>query len=427
MRLRFAVPIGLLATLASAVAPGVASAATAPQRDHGLTIHTFPNPSNAGEEIVVEGRLTDPPVVGQKIVLYHQIAGSAARYKRYGVAMTDAQGYYLFVIKPGPFTNQTGFVIEAGHPAIHSRLVYQRVHALVTLTESQANPDTLDRVLFSGHVTPNHAGERVDLQAQVNGHDFRTIKQGRLDANSDYAIHLRFPIPREYDLRVVFPGDVRNIAGASDVESVIVQQAQNPFFTINSSSPITDFNKPVTISGTLYEPGTKTPEGMTSVTLMGRGLNHESFRSIGSTVTGTDGSYSFTDQSPTQNEIYMVDTTLPPQRHTALLVEGVRDDVTLTATTSTAAKGSVTIFGGMVTPYKGGKTICLQRLGTDGEYHNVKCKEISTQSKYEFVRTVFDVGTFRTRTFADRFNLGNVSPTVTVNGALPPASTVPTG
>jgi len=422
VRLRCAVPIGLLATLAGAALPGVASAA--PASDHGLTSHTFPDPSLAREEIVVQGRLTVAPVGEQKIILYHHNAGSTARYKRYGVAMTDAQGYYQFVIKPGPSTNQTGFVVEDGHRAVHSRLVYQRVQALVSITADPANADTLQPVRFTGHVTPDHRFGRVLLQAQEGSSaDFRTIKDGRLDAGSNYSISYRFRRPGVRDLRVLLPGDLRNIASPSDPVSVTIQQRQNPSFTISSSSPITVFNTPVTISGTLYEPGTMTPEGNTSVTLHGRSTD-QSFRSLGSTTTASNGSYSFT-QSPTRNELYYVATTLPPRRHTAPLLEGVRDEVTLMATTSAASK-SVTAFVGQVTPYKGRKTICLQRLGTDGDYDNVKCKAISTSSTYEFVRTVFDTGTFRTRVFSDRFNLGNVSPTVTVNGGLPPASTAPT-
>ncbi len=421
MRLRFAVPTALLATFAAAVAPGVASAA--PHHNRGLTIRVTPNPIVAGDPVLIYGRLKDDSAAGQTIILYHHISGHSTGYTKVSQTTTDAGGLYEFPRADGVVeTNRSWFVREAGSHGVHSRTVYERVAALVTVAASPTNPDTNHPVLFTGHVTPDHAGGRVELQEQrgVNGDDFRTIETGRLGSGSNYAIRHRFRVPGPRDLRVVLRADARNIRSESDTVSVTVQQTQNPSFTINSSAPITDYNSPVTISGTLYEPGTTTPEPNTNVTLYGHGAD-QSYRSLGSTTTGSDGSYSFANQSATQNEVYAVNTTLPPKRHTAQLFEGVRDVVTLM--TSSTAGG--TSFTGSVTPDKAGHRIYLQRLGLDGDWHNVAQAVVSHGSTYQFTRFVFITGMFRTRIYGGPINLGGHSPAVSVTGAVPPAAALP--
>lgn len=428
MRLRLTVPVSLLAAFAAAVTPGVASAA--PHHNRGLTIAAIPRTIVAGDPVLIYGRLNADPVAGQTIILYHHVNGQSTGYSKVGETKTLAGGIYIFPRADGVVeTNRSWFVREAGLHGVHSRTVYERVAALVTAAANPANADTNHAVLFTGHVTPNHEGERVVLQEQegVNGNDFRTIKSGRLDSSSNYSIRYRFGVPGARDLRVVFRGDRRNIAGVSDTVSVTIQQTQVPSFTINSSSPITDYNTPVKISGTLYQPRTQAPEPNTSVTLYGHG-HDQRYRALGSTVTGTDGSYSFT-QSPTQNEVYVVTTTLPPKRHTAQLFEGVRDVVTLAASstgTSAAAAGSPVTFTGTVAPDKAGHLIDLQRLGLDGEWHTVARTRVSMSSSYEFMRLVFTTAMFRTRIEGDSINLGGHSPSVTVTGVVPPVSTLPT-
>ena len=61
-------------------------------------------------------------------------------------------------------------------------------------------------------------------------------------------------------MRVVLPGDRRNIRSESDAVTVTVQQAQVADFTINTSQPIIPEGSTATISGVLYQKGTTTPE-----------------------------------------------------------------------------------------------------------------------------------------------------------------------
>jgi hypothetical protein len=143
-------------------------------------------------------------------------------------------------------------------------------------------------------------------------------------------------------------------------------------------------------------------------------------------MTGSDGSYSFS-VSPSQNTLYQVRTSLPPKRHTAVLFEGVRDLVTITASSSDSTLGDTVTFTGTVTPDKAGHVIYLQRLGQDGDWHTVAISEVTHDSTYRFTWTFGSPGqpTFRARITSDEHNAGAASPPVTINVATAPASSLP--
>jgi hypothetical protein len=285
--------------------------------------------------------------------------------------------------------------------------------------------------VFSGQVTPTHAFERVELQEQdsSNGNGWKTIATTFTGGGSHFALSHRWARPGLYTLRALFGGDARNIAGESDTVTVTIQQAQNASFTINSSSPIIAEGSSVKISGVLDQPGTKTAEPSTSVTLFGQTANRGR-KALATAVTGTDGSYRFT-QSPTHNEAYQVQTTLKPQRASADLFEGVQDVLTIKASSSTATAGGTVMITGAVSPDKTGHAIYLQRLGTDGDWHDVALGVVTTGSQYSFTYTFGQAGTVQLRARIDGGpdNVGAASSpvTVTVSGvapvpSLPPAS-----
>jgi hypothetical protein len=428
MRLRLAVLACVSTALLATVIPTVVTAAPRPNR--GLTINATPNPILAGEGVLIYGQLNMAPINGQTIILYHHLAGSHRGYTRVASTTTDSHGFYSFTrAEDVVMTSRSWFVREAGS-RVHSRTIRERVAALVTLSASPTSTDTNHRVYFSGHVAPNHAFERVLLQEQRgSSDDWRTLKSGVLGPGSNYLFSYRWRRPGERDVRVVFPGDARNIRGASDPVSVTVEQAQVPGFTINSSSPITDAGDSVTISGVLDQPGTTTPQSNTAVTLYARTASQSKLRPVADTTTRSDGSYSFT-QSPTENTVYQVRTTLAPHRHTALLFEGVRDVVAMTASSITSTVGGTVTFTGTVNPDKTGHVIYLQRLGSDHDWHTVEINTVGPGSSFQFAWAFGKAGTynFRARITSDRRNVGAASGAVkvTVSGSspssLPPAS-----
>jgi hypothetical protein len=431
MRLRLAVLASLVTTLVAAALPSGATAA--PRHNHGLTINAIPDPIQAGDGVFIYGYLRGSPVAGQTIVLYHHLAGRPG-YTRIGRTTTNAFGFYEFTrAEDVVVTNRSWFARDADAPGVHSRTVYEQVAALVGLTAGTTTTVTRQPVLFTGHVTPDHTGERILLQQQIgSSDDWRTLKAGRIGPGSNYAITYAFAFAGERDVRALFPGDRRNIRGASDPVSITVQQKQIPGFTITSSSPLIDYGQSVVISGVLdTSSAANKPEPDTPVTLWARNAYQSRFAPVADTTTGMDGSYTFAAQLPSYNTDYIVRTTLAPHRHSAVLFEGVRDVLNMTASSTTSAVGGQVTFAGTVLPDKAGHVIYLQRLGADGDWHTVEVRLVQFGSTFHFAWTFGRAGTyqFRARITSDHANVGNASAPVTIQvspattpSTLPPAS-----
>jgi hypothetical protein len=424
MRPRFAMLASLVAALAVAAAPGVAGAA--PRHNHGLTINSTPNPIVSGQGVLIYGQLKGSPVAGQPIVLYHRV-GVQRHFTVIGHTTTDSFGFYKFTREEGIVTTNRSWFVR-GPNSSHSRTVHERVSALVSIAADKTAADTRQPITFSGSVSPSHAFQRVLLQAQTGPSDnWHTLKAGRLDAGSHYSIAYRWAVPGDRDVRVVLRGDPRNTRSESDAVTVTIQQAQVADFTINTSQPIIPIGSIVTISGVLDQTNTTTPEPDTSVSLWARGPGQHKFHKLQDTMTATDGSYSFSQQ-PSTNDIYQVRTTLPANRHTASLFEGVRDVLALQATPTTTPVGAKVTFTGSVTPDKAGHLVYLQRLGSDGDWHTVEVRVVRPSSTFQFRWTFGKAGTdkFRARIFSDNRNIGGASApvTITVSG-IAPVSTLP--
>lgn len=420
MRLRLAVLASVLTALVAVAVPSIVTAA--PGHNTGLTINATPNPILSGEGVLIYGQLNVSPIKERTIILYQQLADSHQGYTRVAKTTTDSDGFYAFKDAESVVTTNTSwFVREAGTHRVHSRTIYERVAALVTLTANPTNTDTNHAILFTGHVSPNHASERVLLQQQIgSSNDWRTLKSASLDPGSNYQISYRWRRPGEHDVRVLFPGDARNIKGASDPVTVTIQQAQVPDFTIISSSPIITEGQTVTITGILYKPGTNKPEPSTVLTLYERTAAQQKFVPVIDTTTNPDGTYTF-NQMPTVNTIYQVRTKFLPHRHSALLYEGVRDIVAMSASSGTSTVGSTVTFNGTVVPDKAGHVIYLQRLGADHDWHTVEVRQVAPASTFQFVWKFGRAGTyeFRARITSDALNVGSASSPVTVTVSQP--------
>src|SRR5437868_5178267 len=159
MRPRLVALASMLSAILAIAAPAMASAA--PRHNRGLTINATPNPILAGEGVLIFGHVVGG-TSGQTIRLYHRLAGSP-RFTLVGTATTEPHGFYEFTRAEGVvYTNRSWFVRGPG--GVHSRTVFERVSALVSLGSSATSTDTDHPVLFFGHVSPSHTGERVFLQ-----------------------------------------------------------------------------------------------------------------------------------------------------------------------------------------------------------------------------------------------------------------------
>jgi hypothetical protein len=425
MRLRFTVLACVLSALAFTAITPIASAA--PQRDRGLTIHAVPHNIIAGEAVLIYGRLASHQG-GQVIRLYHSIAGQP-QFSLISVTHTDSAGRYEFTrAEDIVMTNRSWFVRGPG--LTHSRTVHERVAALVSLAASGQSGTTRHPITFSGHLTPDHAGSVVLLQVQKgSSDDWMTLTRGVVGSDSNYQIAYAWRTAGARDVRVLFRGDARNTPSASDPVSVVIEQAEVPSFTINTSAPIVTDNSPATISGTLYTPGsTTTPEPGTAVELFGHEPDGGPYRELQATTTDTSGVYSFTVQSTT-NELYQVRTLIPPRRATAQLFEGVQDAVSMTASSTSSPVGGQITFTGSVSPDKAGHVIYLQKFGADGDWHTVETNVVHANSTFSFDWTFGSAGSkqFRARITGGPANVGGVSPAVTVDVVPVSLSSLPGG
>ncbi len=429
MRLRFALAASALAACAGMVGAGAAGAA--PVHNRGLTIQAAPRQIIAGEPVLIYGRLVGPNRANQIIHLYHRI-NPAPRFSLIGTTRTNAVGQYVFTRAEDIVeTNRSWFVRGVGvNRAAHSRTVHERVAALVTLASSASSGFTRHPLVFSGHVTPGHAGGRVRLQEQnASGSGWHTIKRGRIGAGSDYNISYAWRVPGSYDVRVLFGGDVRNTAAPSDPVTVVIQQTQVAGFTITTSDPVVANDQAVTIAGVLDQAGTTTPEAGTSVSLFARMPGQAPFREITTATTGSDGSYSFTNVKSATNELYQVRTTFAPHRGSAVLFEGVQDVLTMSADSQTSTVNGHITFTGSVSPDKAGHAVYLEKLGKDNNWHVVEMRFVNNASTFRFGWTFGTSGTktFRARITGGPVNVGAASTPVTVEVTEPPLSSLPTG
>lgn len=420
MRTRSAVLAVLLGALVTLGAPVLASAA--PHQSQGLTITATPSSIIAGEGVLIQGQLQGQNNTGQTIYLYHRVA-PASRFTPIGHTTTDANGNYQFTRLEGVVrTNRSWFV--RGPSATHSQTIHERVGALVTLNSNTTTTNTGRRVIFSGHLTPRHAFERVLLQQQTSsaGNTWQTIASTFTNRNSRFALPHTWGRPGTHTLRAYFAGDRRNTAAGSDSLTVTVQQREKRAFTLSTSQPVIAEGHSANLTGKLYKPGTSTSEGGVPVTLYGRSPSGH-VQKVTTATTASDGSYSFT-VTPVHNTVYRAATRYPG-RFSAPVNQGVQDVVMISSSSSSGRQGGTVTLSGTVTPAKPGHVIFLQRLGDDGAWHDVASTRLTGGSTYAFTYTFGQAGTakLRARIFGGPWNVGGASPveTIDVSGVAPPS------
>jgi len=274
------------------------------------------------------------------------------------------------------------------HPNHHR----PRIAATVTLDQPTGDLTTATPITFTGTVSPANAGHRILLQRQAGllGDRWVPLDGGFVRADGRYTIVHRFRVPGDRTLRVLLAPNRRTLRSPSTPISITVQQLQATGFTIGSSAQPIDFGGSVTISGTL------TGGANTSVTLFGRDEWRGRLHAIATGTTDANGAYSFV-QSPARNTVYQVRVTSDPHTRTARLFQGVRDVVSIAASTDTATVGDVVTFSGTVQPDKSGHVILLLRL--DGSvWRTVAVARIGDGSAYAVPFAITAAGSVQYRT-----------------------------
>lgn len=392
-----------------------------------MTIAATPDPIAVGDPVLIYGQLRGARSGGRPILLFERLEGSS-RYREVARTQTNGTGLYSFTEPTGRVsTNRSWFV--TGPDRTRSRTVHEAVQAALTLTApTLARTDA--PVTFTGTVAPAgvHTGERVQLQLLTgdSGSGWAPVGTAPVSDTSSFTITHRFHVPGAFELRASFRADRRNLGAVSDSVTVLVQQAQNPTFTVATSNAAIDEGQSATISGRLFTAKAPTvPLPATPVALWARTAG-TAFARVATGVTGADGRYSFR-RSPAHSTVFQVRTATSSSRMTAPLFEGVRDVVTASVSSTSSVVGGTVTFSGVVKPDKTGHVIYLERLGRDGRFHIVRTGHVAPGSTYRFSWRVGSAGvrTFRVHIPGGPTNLGGSSARMTVTASMPPVSSLP--
>ena len=256
MRLRMPVLASVSVTAAAVALPSIAGAA--PIHNRALTIHASPSHIVAGDPVLIYGRLMGRDHANQEITLFHRI-NPAKHFTVIGHARTNGAGQFDFPRSEGVVNSDRSWFVR-GPVHSHSRTIHERVAAELTISASRTNGTTRHAITFSGTVTPGHRGSRIALQEQRGvDNSWQTIKTGRVGAGSKYSLSYSWRTAGPRTVRVAYVGDGRNSSAQSDPVTVVINQRQAPYFSINTSDAIVANGGSSVVSGTLDEPHTSTP------------------------------------------------------------------------------------------------------------------------------------------------------------------------
>ena len=234
-----------LLVLAATPCPGVSAAATQPARPRPgppgpsrparPSIAASPNPSAAGERMLISGRVHGAGSAHTTVGMWQRQPWQQS-YHRLARTHTDASGRYSFTLRPD--TNRNLYVIGGRQ---HSRTVHLHVRALVTLLTPSSTPDTGETTTFTGGVMPRHGGHYVTIE-QRQGTRWVRLGRPRLDSHSAFRFTHIFTIGGAHILRASFSGDDKNaratsapmllgvLAGIHKIQHVVIIMQENRSF-----------------------------------------------------------------------------------------------------------------------------------------------------------------------------------------------------
>jgi hypothetical protein len=191
---------------------------TTPCPSSSLTIASSPNPSTAGQKVVISGAMTGTPVAGAQVVLWRELAHQSS-FQQVAQTTTDSAGDYSFTMQRGAVMGDQAWYVTSN--GMQSSTVQQQVAAVVALASSTRSAAVGQAIVLRGHVTPSHAGQVVLLEVR-HGSTWQVIARPRLGRGSSYSLSRRFARPGPVVFRAVLPGDSRNARSTSRTVTVTV-------------------------------------------------------------------------------------------------------------------------------------------------------------------------------------------------------------
>jgi hypothetical protein len=174
----------------------------------------------------------------------------------------------------------------------------------------------------------------------------------------------------------------------------------NPQFSISASPNPVLYGRTVTITGRLKKPsGAGQP-----LTLQNNPYPFSGYVSLGTTVTATDGGYSFTSVPKVNTRYRVVATALTPQEITGELTVLVRPKISFRVSDRTPRRGQKVRFSGTVTPAHNGSVLQIQRRSSTGSWVTVAKTMLldagGTRSTYARSLRIWRDGVYRTQLVA---------------------------
>jgi hypothetical protein len=185
----------------------------------GLTVASTPNPSTAGNKVVVSGGMLGSPSAGATVALRQELPGQAGFHQ---IAQTtlNSSGHYTFTLGRGKVkTDRKWYVTAAG---LDSPTIDQLVRAVVTLAPSSGTAAAGAAIELRGQVSPSHAGETVLIEQRAGGR-WVVFAHPRLSRGSSYSVSHRFAHAGKAQLRAVLRADSRNDTSNSRTITVVVK------------------------------------------------------------------------------------------------------------------------------------------------------------------------------------------------------------
>ena len=343
MRLRITVLACALAALASRGPAGMAGAA--PQHNRGLTIHAVPHSIIAGEAVLIFGQSARArTTLTRSISLYHRINPNRV-FSLIGTTRPTPAAVRVHP-RRGHRRVQPQLVSSAVRGFTHSRTVHERVAALVSLASSSASGLTRHPFTFSGTSPPTTPVAMCCSRPRM-----RLAPSGDAQARHDR---------RQLDFQIPSPGacPARTTSACCSPVTRVTRRARRTRDGRDPADRVTRISRstrrirsssngsPYTISGTLYKPGTTTPEPATSVSLFKALPGTSSFSEVTTAMTDGAGNYTFANVTSYQRAVSGAGHVPARPGASAVLFEGVQDVVNMTPSSKTSTVGGHVTFSG---------------------------------------------------------------------------------
>jgi phospholipase C len=202
-----------------------------------LTLAAAPNPSQAGQPILLSGRVMGIQKSGVAVTLWRKRPRDRNFHQAFVTPTGVGGNYGVLVSGTDVNTNSQWYATTHG---VTSSTALERVRAALTLKTSTIGAAPGEPVQLRGHVTPWHGGNSVQIQQLAANGEWEQITSARLGGGSNFSVKYRFTAGTA-QVRAALPSDTRNtgshsnavtidVAGIHKIKHVVIIMQENRSF-----------------------------------------------------------------------------------------------------------------------------------------------------------------------------------------------------